>query len=101
MFANDVLDPFKPPHEIQVPVAAAELPVGDALQASCQFVFHQLGDAAILHSLQLIGGDGAGGKGGAGLLDGFGPQEAAYNIQTERRIGSLGKRHIEIPLQIL
>ena len=46
-----VADAVEAPHEIEVPGRAAELTIGDAAQTGCQFLFHQFGDAAVLHSL--------------------------------------------------
>ena len=80
----DVLQAFQ---EVEVPHGAAELAVGDGLQARPLLLLHQVCDGGVLGSGQLLAGDGSGGEIGARLLEGLGAQEAADDVICVGRVG--------------
>jgi hypothetical protein len=63
--------------EVDVEVGAAELAVGDALQAHVFLELHDLGDGLVFHLAQLLGRDLALGLLGAGFEQVLRAQEAA------------------------
>ena len=84
------LDALKPPHEVQVPVAAAELAVGDDVQARGLLLGNQVADCLVLHGTQ--GGlvDDTGGKVGARLLEHVRAKEAADHVGAEGCVLDVG-----------
>ena len=86
-FGIDVLDILQALQEVEVPHGAAELAVGDGLQARLFLLFHQVCDGGVLGGGQLLAGDGSGGEIGARLLEGLGAQEAADDVICVRGIG--------------
>ena len=80
----DFVDASKAPHEVQVPVAAAELAIRDGVVAGALLLFDQQGDLLVFNGGQLVTGDLAGLELGTGIFDGLRAQEAAHKIITER-----------------
>ena len=73
----------EPPHEVEVPVAAAELAVGDDVVAGGLLLGHEVADGDVLDGAQLLGGDEAGLAVVTGLLEDVGAQEAAHVVEAE------------------
>ena len=67
-----------------MPIAAAELAVGDGVIARALLIFDQKGDLLVFDGGQLIAGDLVGLERGAGIFDGLRAQEAAHKVVTER-----------------
>ena len=65
---------------VQMPPSAAELPVGDELEAVGYLFFHQLCDLGVLHPAQLRQGELPGVVFGPGLLDRRGAQEGPDDV---------------------
>ena len=86
-FGVDVLDVLQAFQEVEVPHGAAELAVGDGLQARLLLLFHQVCDGGVLGGGQLLAGDGPGGEIGARLLEGLRAQEAADDVICVGRVG--------------
>ena len=82
----NVLHVLKRLKEVEVPHGAAELAVGDGLQARLLLLFHQLGDGLVLGGGQRLARDGAGGEIGARLFQRLGAQEAADDVIAVRRV---------------
>ena len=78
----------EPPHEVEVPVAAAELAVGDDVVAGGLLLGHEVADGDVLDGAQLLGGDEAGLAVGAGPLEDVGAQEAAHVVVAEGGVKS-------------
>ena len=76
------------PEKIEVPPGAAELAVGDGLQADLLLLLDDPLDLAILHRLEVGGADLALGALFPRLLQRCGTQEAADVVGTERGLGS-------------
>lgn len=72
MRGGDMIHTVEAPHEIEMPPTAAELAVGDDMQAGGLLLGDELGDEPILDGLQAGGVDGARGEIGAGLLSSAG-----------------------------
>ena len=81
-----LVDAMEAPHEIQMPVAAAELAVCDGVEAGALLLFDQPGDLFVFHSGQCGAVDRTGLVLCAGLLQCVGTQEAAHKVVTERRL---------------
>ena len=64
----DFVNAVKTPHKIEVPVAAAELAVGNGVITGALLLFDQAGDLFVFHSSKLLAGDLAGLKLGACLF---------------------------------
>ena len=71
------------PEEVEVPPGAAELAVGDELEADRLLLGDQLADLLVLHGGELRGRDGALGVFGARLLERRGAQQAADHVGAE------------------
>ena len=82
------LDAAQVPHEVEVPVAAAELSVGHHLEAGGLLLGHQVADGDVLHGLELGGVNHACIEVGAGLLEDIGAQEAADDVAAEGSVGA-------------
>src|SRR6476646_2357359 len=76
------------PEKIEMPPGAAELAVGDGLQADLLLLLDDPLDLAILHRLEVGGADLTLGAFFPRLLQRSGPQEAADVVGTERGLGS-------------
>ena len=85
----DVLYSLEAPHEIQVPIGAAELTVGDRFQAMGLLLGYQVGDQLVFDFSQLCGRDAAFLKVLASFLQRFGAQEAAHDVGSERGLNRL------------
>jgi hypothetical protein len=83
---------IEPPEKIEMPPRAAELTVGDRLQADLFLLLDDARDLAVLDLGQRGGVDLARGVASARLLDGFGAQQAADVIGAEGRLGPLAHR---------
>jgi hypothetical protein len=81
---NVGLDAAELLQEIDVEVGAAELAVGDALQAHVFLELHDLGDGLVFHGAQLGCGDLARGFLLTGIQQVFGAQEAADVVGAKR-----------------
>ena len=79
------LNAVEAPHEVQMPVAAAELAIGDGVEASSLLLLNEAGDLFIFRSGQGGAVDLAGLELSAGVFQVLGAQEAAHKIVTERR----------------
>ena len=64
-FGVDVLDVLQALQEVEVPHGAAELAVGDGLEARLLFLLHQVRNGGVLGGGQLLARDGSGGEIGA------------------------------------
>ena len=53
----DLLDAVEPPHEIEVPVAPAELAVRNHMVAECLLLPDQIRDTGIFHLAKLLAGN--------------------------------------------
>ena len=76
------------PEKVEVPPGAAELAVGDGLQADLLLLLDHPLDLAIFHRLEVGGADLALGALFPRLLQRCGTQEAADVVGTERGLGS-------------
>ena len=85
------LDAVQSPHEVKVPVAAAELAVGDDVEARCLLLGHEVADGLVLHGRKAGRVNGAGSVVCAGLLEHVRAQEAADDVGAEG--GVLGVGH--------
>ena len=89
-FAHHVaLDAVEAPEEIEMPPRAAELAVGDGLQADVFLALDDALDLAVFDRLQVGGRDLALGALLARLAQRGGAQQAADMIGAERRLGAL------------
>ena len=78
------LNAVEPPHEIQMPVAAAELTIGDGVVTGALLLLDQAGDLFIFHSGQGGTVNFAGLELCACFFQVLGAQKAAHKIITER-----------------
>ncbi|MPN53597.1 hypothetical protein SDC9_201261 [bioreactor metagenome] len=85
---HHMLHALKAPEKVQMPVAAAELSVGNRLQPLGLLPGNQPGNFRVLYPRQRLPGDVSGGKPGSGLLQGLGAQKAAHNIPPKGRLGA-------------
>ena len=85
------LDALEPPHKVEVPVAAAELAVGDHVEACGLLLGHEVADGLVLDGLEGGRVDDAGREVGAGLLEDVRAQEAADDVVAEGCV--VGVRH--------
>ena len=86
--ARAPLDAAQAPHEVEVPIAAAELSVGHHLEAGGLLLGHQVTDGDVLHALELGGVNHACIEVGAGLLEDVGAQETADDVAAEGGVGA-------------
>ena len=84
MIQFDVSDALKAPEKVQVPVAAAEFPVGEGMQPGGFLLFDEFRDFLVFHLFQVQSGDLASGELGPGLFQPGRAQETADDIKTER-----------------
>ena len=77
-------DAVESPHKIQMPGSAAELAVSNNMVSGRFLLRHQFGNALILHSFELIGGNGSCFIIGAGLFQFCRTKKAAHVVVTER-----------------
>ena len=80
VFQLDAFHALETPGEIEVPIAASELSVGDHLEACGELVLDERGDALVFHLFELGGIDLSGGKAGTGFVQTCGAEEAADDI---------------------
>src|SRR4029079_9154289 len=83
------LDPVEPPEKVQVPPGAAELAVGDRLQADLLLLLDDRANLAVFDLLEFGARDLAVGAALARLLQCRRAQQAADMVGAERRRGSL------------
>ena len=83
-----LLDPGELEQEVGVEEYAAELAVGDRLEAEALLPFDQFGDRLVLDRAQLFVRDIVGGSVGARLDHGSGTQEGADMVGPRRQLGS-------------
>ena len=76
--------------EVDVEIGAAELAVGDAVQAHVFLELDDVGDGAVFHRAQLLGRDLALGVLLARVEQELGAQEAADVVGTEGGLGGCG-----------
>ena len=81
-----MLDAVKPPHKVEMPIAAAELAIGDHLQAGGLLLCHQIANGLVLDGLKPLGIKRACRIGSAGILYGLRTKKAADDISTKRRV---------------
>ena len=81
------LDAVEPLEEIDVEIRAAELAVGDPLEADVLLRAHDLADARVLDCAQCLGRQGLGERLLARRPQAFGPEKAADMVGAERRLG--------------
>lgn len=79
----DVLHAAESPHEIQVPVAAAELAIGNDLQAVSLLLGNEVGNQTVFYGLQRAVVYLALGVLGTGLLQLLRTQKTTYDVCTE------------------
>ena len=84
-----LLDAVEAPEEIEMPPGAAELAVGDRLQADLLLLLDDALDLAVLDRLERGGVDLALGALRARLLQRGRTQQAADMVGAERRLGAL------------
>ena len=87
IFAVMGLDALEPFEEIDVEIGAAELAIGDRLEADILLSVDDLANAFVLERVQVLSRKLAGGEFFAGRLEAFGSQEAADMIGAEGRTG--------------
>ncbi len=80
------LDALQAPHEVEVPVAAAELAVGDDVEAGGLLFGYEVADGLILDDLEPGIIDQARCVVGAGLLEDVRAQKAADDVVAERSV---------------
>ena len=80
VFQLDVFHTLEPPSEIEVPITATELTIGDHLQAGGQLALDEGGDALVFYLAECGGVDFAGGITGAGFVQTGGTQETADDV---------------------
>ena len=97
------LDAVEPPEKVEMPPGAAELAVGDGLQAGLLLLGDDRADLAVFDLLERIGGDLAIGAALARLLQRRGAQQAADMIGAERRLGALHSFsfRLSLPLAVI
>ena len=78
------LNAVEAPHEVQMPVAAAELAIGDGVITSTLLLLDEAGDFLIFHRGQRSMVDLASLELGTCLFQVLGAQEAAHKVITER-----------------
>ena len=81
-----LLDAVEAPEEVEVPPGAAELAVGDRLQADLLLLLDDALDLAVLDRLERVGADLAFGASAARLVQRGGTQQAADVVGAERRL---------------
>src|ERR1700724_2743928 len=86
---DGLLDAIEAPEEIEMPPGAAELAVGDRLQAGRFLLFDDVHELAVFRRFQLARRDIARAPALARLFEPRGPQQAADMIGAERQFGSL------------
>ena len=77
-----MLDPAESPHEIEVPVGAAELSVGEQRQAGGLLLGDKLGDAGVLDAGEPGVVERPRGVCGSGLLERLRAQEATDDVES-------------------
>ena len=77
-----MLDPAESPHEVEVPVGAAELAVCEQRQAGGLLLGDKLGDAGVLDGDETCVVKFAGGVCGSGLLECLRAQEATDDVES-------------------
>ena len=87
IFAVMGLDALEPLEEIDVEIGAAELAIGDRLEADILLGADDLANAFVLERMQVLGRKLAGGEFLARRLEALGSEEAADMIGAERRTG--------------
>ena len=80
VFQLDVFHTLETPSEIEVPITATELTIGDHLQAGGQLALDEGGDALVFYLAEGGGVDFAGGKTGTGFVQTGGTQETADDV---------------------
>ena len=80
------LNAVKAPHKIEVPVTAAELAIGNHLQAGGLLLVHQVANGLILNGLKPLGVKRACRIGSTGVLYGLWTKKAADDIGAKRRV---------------
>ena len=95
------LNVIEAPHKIEVPVAAAELAIGDHLQAGGLLLGHQIANGIVLDGLKPLGIKRARGVGGTGVLHGLRTKKAADDIGAKRRVRLNRSAHRYLPLHWL
>ena len=96
-----MLDAVKPPHKVEMPVAAAELAIGDHLQAGGLLLSHQVANGLVLDGLKPLGIKRACRIGSAGILYGLRTKKAADDIGAKRRVRLNRSAHRYLPLHWL
>ena len=81
------LDALEPLEEIDVEIGAAELAIGDRLEADVLLSADDLANARVLERVQIHGRKLAGREFFARRLEALGSQEAADMVGAERRTG--------------
>jgi len=84
------LDALEPPHEVEVPVAAAELAVGDHVEAGGLLLGDEVADSLVLDGLELGGADHAVVEVVTSLVEHVGAKEAADDVIAERGVVGVG-----------
>ncbi len=87
IFAVVGLDALEPLEKIHMEISAAELAVGDPLEADVLLRAHDLADAFVLDCMQVFRREAAGGEFLPRLPQALGTQEAADVVGAERRTG--------------
>ena len=91
----------EPPHKVEVPVTAAELAIGNHLQASGLLLVHQIANGVVLDGLKPLGVKRACRIGSAGILYGPRTKKAADDIGAKRRVRLNQSAHRYLPLHWL
>ena len=95
------LNAVKPPHKVEVPVAAAEFAVRDHLQTGSLLLGHQVANGLVLDGLKAGVVERTRGMGGTGVLYGLRAQKAADDIGAKRRVQLGQSAHRYLPLQLV
>ena len=92
------LNAVEPPHKVEVPITAAELAIGDDLQAGGLLLCHQIANSIVLDGLKPLGIKRACRIGSAGVLYGLRSKKTADDIGAKRRVRLNRSTHRYLPL---
>ena len=88
--ARAALDTVESPHEVEVPIAAAELTIGDYVQAGGLLFGYEVADGNVFDGLERGVIDDACGMVGASLLEHVGAQKASDDVVAKRCVMGSG-----------
>lgn len=86
MVEFDVFHSVQPPHEVEVPIAAAEFSIGDDLESSFLLFGDEGCDASVLNRFEFLSCDVAILEGGSCHFDCMRTKKTPYDVSAKRRI---------------